>query len=56
MPKAGRFRREIPLYTTAGVHNAEVSTHPFTTADGLGLSLCGFIVPRARTRWSSFTD
>ncbi|MEF3075518.1 alpha/beta fold hydrolase [Methylobacter sp. Wu1] len=42
MPKAGAFEREIPLYTTEGVHGAEITTHPFTTADGLGLSLLRF--------------
>jgi cholesterol oxidase len=34
--------REIPLYTLAGIRDAEVSTHPFTTADNLGLSLLRF--------------
>ncbi|WP_442498866.1 alpha/beta fold hydrolase [Methylobacter sp. sgz302048] len=42
MPKAGAFEREIPLYTTEGVQGAEITTHPFTTADGLGLSLLRF--------------
>ncbi|WP_200886689.1 alpha/beta fold hydrolase [Phaeacidiphilus oryzae] len=34
--------REIPLWTTAGVPDAEVSVHPFDTADGLGLSMLRF--------------
>ena len=34
--------REIPLYTLEGVKNAEISTHPFTTKDKLGLSLLRF--------------
>jgi lysosomal acid lipase/cholesteryl ester hydrolase len=29
----------IPLYTLAGVENVEKSTHPFSTDDGLGLTL-----------------
>ncbi|ANE57264.1 alpha/beta fold hydrolase [Methylomonas sp. DH-1] len=41
-PKMGAFVREIPLYTLEGVKDAEVSTHPFTTADRLGLSLLRF--------------
>lgn len=36
------MKREIPLYTLSGVSNAEVSTHYFTTGDGLGLSLLRF--------------
>lgn len=36
------FAREIPLYTLEGVRDAEISTHPFTTADKLGLSLVRF--------------
>jgi lysosomal acid lipase/cholesteryl ester hydrolase len=35
-------KREIPLYTLEGVRDAEVTTHHFTTADGLGLSLLRF--------------
>lgn len=42
MPKVGAFEREIPLYTTEGVQGAEITTHPFTTGDGLGLSLLRF--------------
>ncbi len=34
--------REIPLYTLEGVKDAEVTTHYFTTDDGLGLSLLRF--------------
>lgn len=34
--------REIPLYTLAGVPDAEVTTHWFHTEDGLGLSLLRF--------------
>ena len=34
--------REIPLYTLAGVKDAEISTHPFNTEDKLGLSLLRF--------------
>lgn len=42
MPKMGAFNREIPLYTTEGVQGAEITTHPFNTADRLGLSLLRF--------------
>ncbi|MGH9178688.1 MAG: alpha/beta hydrolase [Acidimicrobiales bacterium] len=34
--------REIPLYTLAGVPDAEITTHWFTTEDDLGLSLQRF--------------
>lgn len=34
--------REIPLYTLEGVPDATVTTHYFTTADGLGLSMLRF--------------
>lgn len=37
-----RRRREIPLYTLAGVRDAEVTTHWFHTEDGLGLSFLRF--------------
>ncbi|MBP2473618.1 cholesterol oxidase [Crossiella equi] len=37
------MKREIPLYTLDGVRDADVSTHPFTTEDGLGLSLLRFL-------------
>jgi cholesterol oxidase len=39
----GRFQREIPLYTTEGVSGAEISTHPFTTGDKIGLSMLRFL-------------
>jgi len=41
-PKMGSFEREISLFTLEGVKDAEISTHPFTTADRLGLSLLRF--------------
>ncbi|MDQ3914887.1 MAG: alpha/beta hydrolase [Actinomycetota bacterium] len=41
-PRIDPYRREIPVYTTEGVHGAELSVHPFTTADKLGLSLLRF--------------
>lgn len=34
--------REIPLYTLEGVPDAEISTHYFSTEDGLGLSMLRF--------------
>jgi cholesterol oxidase len=34
--------REIPLYTLEGVQDADISTHYFSTADGLGLSMLRF--------------
>lgn len=34
--------RQIPLYTLEGVRDAEVTTHYFSTEDGLGLSLLRF--------------
>jgi len=34
--------REIPLFTLEGVSDADVTTHYFSTADGLGLSLLRF--------------
>ena len=37
------FRREIPLYTLEGVRDCEIGTHPFTTPDGLGLSMLRFL-------------
>lgn len=40
--KMGSFEREIPLFTTEGVKEAEITTHPFTTTDRLGLSLLRF--------------
>jgi cholesterol oxidase len=36
------FERTIPIFTTEGVNNAEITTHPFTTTDKLGLSLLRF--------------
>ncbi len=36
------MEREIPLYTTEGVKNAEITTHSFSTEDKLGLSLQRF--------------
>jgi cholesterol oxidase len=36
------MRRRIPLFTLTGVPGADVSTHPFTTDDGLGLSMLRF--------------
>jgi cholesterol oxidase len=42
MPRQGVFEREIPLHTTEGVKDAEITTHPFSTADKLGLSLQRF--------------
>jgi lysosomal acid lipase/cholesteryl ester hydrolase len=36
------MEREIPLYTLAGVSNAEVSNHYFSTADQLGLNMLRF--------------
>jgi lysosomal acid lipase/cholesteryl ester hydrolase len=34
--------REIPLYTLEGVREAEITTHYFSTGDGLGLSMLRF--------------
>lgn len=42
MPRKDRFEREIPLYTTEGVKDAEITTHHFVTGDKLGLSLLRF--------------
>jgi lysosomal acid lipase/cholesteryl ester hydrolase len=36
------MEREIPLYTLEGVPDAEVTHHPFSTADKLGLSMLRF--------------
>jgi lysosomal acid lipase/cholesteryl ester hydrolase len=36
------MKRGIPLFTLTGVPDADVSTHPFTTDDGLGLSMLRF--------------
>jgi lysosomal acid lipase/cholesteryl ester hydrolase len=35
-------KREVPLYTLAGVRDADVTTHYFSTEDGLGLSMLRF--------------
>lgn len=43
MPKKGAFEREIPLFTTEGVKNAALTTHTFSTADKLGLSMLRFL-------------
>ncbi len=42
MPRVDRAEREIPLYTTDGVPNAEITTHNYTTGDKLGQSLLRF--------------
>ncbi|MFD0312772.1 alpha/beta fold hydrolase [Streptomyces flavalbus] len=36
------MERSIPRYTLAGVPDADVTSHPFTTEDGLGLNLTRF--------------
>ncbi|MBV8932621.1 MAG: hypothetical protein JO285_08760, partial [Kutzneria sp.] len=36
------MERRVPLFTLAGVRDADISTHPFDTEDGLGLSLLRF--------------
>lgn len=36
------MKREVPFYTLQGVPDAEITYHPFTAADGLGLSLFRF--------------
>lgn len=36
------MQREIALYTTEGVRDADITTHWYTTEDGLGLSLMRF--------------
>lgn len=40
--RPGPRQREVPLFTTEGVQGAEVTTHPITTSDRLGLSLLRF--------------
>jgi cholesterol oxidase len=40
--KMDKFTREIPLYTTEGVTGAEITDHPFTTGDKLGLGMQRF--------------
>ncbi len=42
-PKITPYEREIPLFTTEGVHGAVKTTHPFSTADRLGESLLRFL-------------
>lgn len=37
------MEREIPLYTLEGVRDADISIHPFTTEDKLGLSMIRFL-------------
>lgn len=41
--KMGPFEREIPLYTTEGVTGVEITHHPFTTGDKIGLSMMRFL-------------
>jgi len=41
-PGTDSYEREIPLYTTEGVQDAEISTHTFSTMDKLGLSMLRF--------------
>jgi cholesterol oxidase len=43
MPAMSGFEREIPRFTTEGVENAEITVHPFQTADRLGLSMLRFL-------------
>ncbi len=42
MPEMSEYVREIPLYTTEGITDAEIKTYPFNTGDKLGLSLLRF--------------
>ncbi len=42
------MKREIPLFTLAGVQDADITTHYYCTEDGLGLSLLRFTRPGAR--------
>lgn len=42
MPGMSEYVREIPLFTTEGVTDAEINTYPFNTGDKLGLSLLRF--------------
>ncbi|GGW15052.1 hypothetical protein GCM10018980_76110 [Streptomyces capoamus] len=46
MPKPSSTR-EIPLWTTSGVPDAQLTVHPFNTDDGLGLSMLRFERKRA---------
>ncbi|MEU7159997.1 alpha/beta hydrolase [Streptomyces chrestomyceticus] len=40
-------RRRIPLFTSEGVRDAEVTVHPFAAGDGLGLTLTRYRRPSA---------
>lgn len=42
-PTLSRPKRRIPRFTTEGVTGAQISVHPFATADGLGLQLTRFL-------------
>jgi cholesterol oxidase len=35
--------RKIPLFTLEGVKNADITTYPFSTGDGLGISMLRFL-------------
>lgn len=41
-PASNQPQRRYPRFTTEGVRNAEISVHPFSTADGLALQLTRF--------------
>ncbi|MEX2490418.1 MAG: alpha/beta fold hydrolase [Nitrospirales bacterium] len=41
-PATNQFEREIPLFTTEGVPDAQCTVHPITTADKLGLGMLRF--------------
>lgn len=41
-PAPNQFKRKYPRFTTEGVHDAGISVHPFSTADGLTLQLTRF--------------
>ena len=43
MPAMNHFQREIPAYTLEGVKDADISLHPFSTGDRLGLSLLRYL-------------
>lgn len=42
VPKMDEYVREIPMFTTEGIVDADIKTYPFSTADKLGLSLLRF--------------
>ncbi len=42
-PPSDPPRRRYPKFTTEGVRGAQISVHPFSTADGLGLTLTRFL-------------